>query len=38
METVLCFLGAGVLCFAINFIYNHMKKRFTDTDTTPKTM
>lgn len=38
METVLCFLGAGALCFAINFIYNHMKKRFTDTDTTPKTM
>lgn len=28
METVLCFLGAGVLCFAINFIYNHAKKRF----------
>ena len=28
METVLCFLGAGILCFAINFIYNHVKKRF----------
>lgn len=28
METVLCFLGAGVLCFAINFIYNYVKKRF----------
>ena len=28
METVLCFLGAGVLCFAINFIYNHVKKCF----------
>ena len=29
METVLCFLGAGVLCFAINFIYNHVKKKLT---------
>lgn len=28
METVLCFLGAGILCFAINFIYNYVKKRF----------
>lgn len=28
METVLCFLCAGILCFAINFIYNHVKKRF----------
>lgn len=28
METVLCFLSAGVLCFAINFIYNYVKKRF----------
>lgn len=28
METVLCFLGAGILCFIINFIYNHVKKRF----------
>ncbi len=28
METVLCFLGAGILCFTINFIYNHVKKRF----------
>ncbi len=28
METVLYFLGAGILCFAINFIYNHVKKRF----------
>lgn len=28
METVLCFLGAGLLCFAINFIYNHVKKKF----------
>lgn len=28
METVLCFLGAGALCFAINFIYSHVKKRF----------
>lgn len=28
METVLCFLGAGILCFAINFIYNHVKKKF----------
>lgn len=33
METVLCFLGAGILCFAINFIYNHVKKRFkSDTE------
>lgn len=32
METVLCFLGAGVLCFAINFIYNHVKKRFERLD------
>ncbi len=33
METVLCFLGAGILCFAINFIYNHVKKRFkNDTE------
>ena len=31
METVLCFLGAGILCFAINFIYNHVKKRFKTT-------
>ncbi len=31
METVLCFLGAGILCFAINFIYNYVKKRFKDT-------
>ncbi len=30
METVLCFLGAGILCFAINFIYNHVKKRFNN--------
>lgn len=28
METVLCFLGAGFLCFAINFIYSHVKKVF----------
>lgn len=28
METVLCFLGAGILCFIINYIYNHVKKRF----------
>lgn len=28
METVLCFLGAGILCFVINYIYNHVKKRF----------
>lgn len=28
LETVLCFLGAGILCFAINFIYNYVKKRF----------
>lgn len=28
METVLCFLSAGILCFAINFIYNHVKKSF----------
>lgn len=32
METVLCFLGAGILCFAINFIYNHVKKWFQDED------
>ena len=32
METVLCFLGAGALCFAINFIYNHVKKRFANSD------
>lgn len=32
METVLCFLSAGVLCFAINFIYNHVKKRFERPD------
>lgn len=30
METVLCFLAAGILCFAINFIYNYVKKRFQD--------
>lgn len=30
METVLCFLGAGILCFAINFIYNHVKKKFNN--------
>lgn len=32
METVLCFLGAGALCFAINFIYNHVKKLFERPD------
>ncbi len=32
METVLCFLGAGVLCFGINFIYNHVKRRFTENE------
>ncbi len=30
METVLCFLGAGLLCFAINFIYNYVKKKVAD--------
>ena len=33
METVLCFLGAGILCFIINYIYNHVKKRFQNDGT-----